>query len=40
MKICSAKLEVRVCAKLDGKVKVVMKEGDKVIPGCLVAVVE
>ena len=40
LKIGSAKLEVKIFAKRDGIVKEVLKEGDKVIPGALVAVVE
>jgi len=40
MKIVSAKLEVKVCAKIDGVVKTIIANGDKVVPGALVVVVE
>ncbi|CAL6037732.1 Acetyl-CoA_carboxylase/pyruvate carboxylase fusion protein [Hexamita inflata] len=40
LKISSAKLEVKVTAKRDGTVKEILKEGDKVVPGALVALIE
>ncbi|CAL6085086.1 Acetyl-CoA_carboxylase/pyruvate carboxylase fusion protein [Hexamita inflata] len=40
LKISSAKLEVKVTAKKDGIVKDILKEGDKVVPGALVAQIE